>query len=112
MPMGFCFPGTCKTGDLPPRTECAPLWHDKLLEKMPALKLTILVGLYAQKYYLKDDAKKTLTETVKSFEEYLPNFIVLPHPSPRNNIWQAKNKWFGLEVLPELKNKVFAIIGS
>lgn len=110
MPMGFCFPGTGKTGDLPPRAECAPLWHNKLVEKMPNLELIILVGLYSQKYYLKEKAKNTLTETVKSFEEYLPNFIVLPHPSPRNNIWQAKNPWFGIEVLPELKKQIQRLV--
>jgi uracil-DNA glycosylase len=110
MPMGFCFPGSGKNGDLPPRGECAPLWHNKLVSVMPNIKLTVLVGQYAQKYYLKNNAKNTLTETVKYFEEYLPHYFVLPHPSPRNNIWQAKNKWFGIEVLPSLKERVRSII--
>jgi uracil-DNA glycosylase len=110
MPMGFCYPGTGKTGDLPPRVECAPLWHNKLLNIMKEKKLILLIGQYAQKYYLEDRCKNTLTETVKDFKSYLPEYIPLPHPSPRNNIWQAKNKWFELEVLPILKNKIETII--
>lgn len=94
IPMGFCFPGTGKTGDLPPRPECAPLWHHQILTSMPEVKLTILIGQYAQNYYLENNAKKTLTETVKNYNEYLPDFLPLPHPSPRNNIWQKKNSWF------------------
>lgn len=106
MPMGFCFPGTGKTGDLPPRNECAPLWHDKLLTLMSNAKLVLLIGQYAQNYYLGDKAKSTLTETVQHFQTYLPKYFPLPHPSPRNNIWQAKNEWFGQDVLPELKKQV------
>ncbi len=103
VPMGFCYPGKGKSGDLPPRKECAPLWHNELLKKMNKAKLTILVGKYAQDYYLKEQSKRTLTDTVRNFKDYLPNYFVLPHPSPRNNIWQAKNEWFKEEVLPELK---------
>jgi uracil-DNA glycosylase len=110
MPMGFCYPGTGKTGDLPPRKECAPLWHDKLLFYMQNVQLVLLIGQYAQDYYLKDKAKDTLTETVKCFKEYLPTYFPLPHPSPRNNIWQAKNEWFKKEVLTTLKKKVKKII--
>jgi uracil-DNA glycosylase len=106
MPMGFCYPGTGKTGDLPPRPECAPLWHDKLLRLMPNVKLILLIGQYAQNYYLGDKAEKTLTETVSNYKNYLPNYFPLPHPSPRNNIWQAKNDWFGKEVLPELRLRI------
>jgi len=106
MPMGFCYPGKGKSGDLPPRAECAPLWHDKLMKFMTHAELVILVGQYAQNYYLKDKAKSTLTETVKNFKDYLPEYFPLPHPSPRNNIWQAKNEWFAKEVLPELKKKI------
>jgi uracil-DNA glycosylase len=112
MPMGFCYPGTGNSGDLPPRPECAPLWHSKVLSKMPAAKLILLVGQYAQKYYLQGKEKNSLTESVKNFREYLPAYFLLPHPSPRNNIWQAKNKWFGLKVLPELKSQVQHILGS
>jgi uracil-DNA glycosylase len=110
MPMGFCFPGKGKSGDLPPRTECAPLWHKKLLAKMPDAKLVVLIGQYAQNYYLGDNVKDSLTDTVQNFRSYLPRYFVLPHPSPRNNIWQAKNKWFGLKVLPELKKQISQLI--
>ena len=105
MPMGFCFPGTGKSGDLPPRPECAPAWHDQLLDSMPNVKLTILIGQYAQKHYLKIKSQ-TLTETVKSWKDYHPDRIPLPHPSPRNNIWLKKNPWFEKEVIPVLQNLV------
>jgi uracil-DNA glycosylase len=110
MPMGFCYPGTGKTGDLPPRPECAPLWHHQLLAKMPKVELVLLIGQYAQNYYLGKKSSSTLTETVRNFRTYLPSYFPLPHPSPRNNIWQAKNEWFGLEVLPDLKHKIREII--
>lgn len=106
MPMGFCFPGTGKSGDLPPRKECAPKWHDVLIKLMPDASLYLLIGQYAQNYYLGQRTKKNLTETVLNFHEYLPKYFPLPHPSGRNNIWQAKNKWFAAEVLPELKKEV------
>jgi uracil-DNA glycosylase len=112
MPMGFCYPGTGKSGDLPPRTECAPLWHNKLIAKMPNLKLKLLIGQYAQQYYLGEKLKSTLTESVRSFKEYLPEYFLLPHPSPRNNIWQAKNNWFVSQNLPELKNCVREILNT
>ncbi|MEZ4805159.1 MAG: uracil-DNA glycosylase family protein [Bacteroidia bacterium] len=111
MPMGFCYPGTGKSGDLPPRAECAPLWHHKLLDLMSEAKLILLIGQYAQNYYLGDQAKSTLTETVHNFKSYLPKYFPLPHPSPRNNIWQAKNEWFAEEVLPELKLQVGLLLG-
>ena len=111
MPMGFCYPGKGKSGDLPPRPECAPLWHNKLLEFMAKANLILLIGQYAQDYYLGDKAKNTLTDTVHSFKSYLPKYFPLPHHSPRNNIWQAKNRWFGKEVLPVLKEKTRAVIG-
>jgi uracil-DNA glycosylase len=110
VPMGFCYPGTGKSGDLPPRPECAPLWHDHLMEGMPAAELVLLVGSYAQQYYLGKRAKPTLTETVRSFRDYLPQYFPLPHPSPRNNIWRKKNPWFAGEVLPELKEHVKALL--
>jgi uracil-DNA glycosylase family 4 len=110
MPMGFCYPGKGKSGDLPPRKECAPLWHSKLLDLMSAVKLVLLIGQYAQNYYLGDKAKNTLTETVRDYKTYLPKYFPLPHPSPRNNIWQAKHEWFGREVLPELKKSVQNIL--
>jgi uracil-DNA glycosylase len=110
MPMGFCYPGTGKSGDFPPRPECAPLWHTLLLKKMPKLQIVLLIGNYAQNYYLRDQAKKTLTETVQQYKTYLPTYFPLPHPSPRNNIWQAKNAWFGQEVIPQLQKHVQEIL--
>jgi uracil-DNA glycosylase len=110
MPMGFCYPGTGISGDLPPRPECAPLWHGKLLMLISNVKLLLLVGQYAQNYYLGKKAKGNLTEKVQSFKDYLPQYFRLPHLSPRNNIWQAKNKWFGIEVLPELKQRIKTIL--
>ena len=112
LPMGFCYPGKGKSGDLPPRQECASLWHDKVLSKMKQVRLTLLSGKYAQAYYLQDQAKNSLTETVKNFEEYLPHYFVLPHPSPRNNIWQAKNPWFKKDLIPQLQEKVQEILGE
>lgn len=106
VPMGFCYPGTGKSGDLPPRPECAPLWHGQLMAQMPNVRLTLLIGQYAQQYYLGPAARETLTATVQSFRQYLPQYFPLPHPSPRNNIWQKKNAWFGEEVLPELRKSV------
>ncbi|HMR43313.1 MAG TPA: uracil-DNA glycosylase family protein [Saprospiraceae bacterium] len=106
MPMGFCYPGTGKSGDLPPRPECAPQWHGQLLEKMPDVKLTLLIGQYAQQYYLGDAVKGNLTATVAAFWDYLPRYFPLPHPSPRNNIWMKKNSWFEADVLPALKKRI------
>lgn len=106
MPMGFCYPGTGKTGDLPPRPECAPEWHLRFLAAMPNIKLTLLLGQYAQNYYLGDKQKKNLTETVRAWREYLPDFIPLPHPSPLNNRWLAKNRWFEAEVITFLKTNI------
>ena len=110
IPMGFCYPGKGKSGDLPPRKECAPLWHQKLLSQMNDVELIILVGQYAQNYYLGNKTKRTLTETVRHFDDYLPRYFVLPHPSPRNNIWQAKNEWFSELVLPTLKSSIKKIL--
>lgn len=103
IPMGFCYPGKGKSGDLPPRKECAPEWHDKLLDKMPELELILLIGTYAQNYYLGSAAKKNLTETVNHFEEYLPKYMPLPHPSPRNRFWMKKNPWFEEHIVPYLQ---------
>ncbi|WP_103070605.1 uracil-DNA glycosylase family protein [Aquimarina sediminis] len=110
IPMGFCYPGKGKSGDLPPTKQCAPLWHQKLLGKIDHLELVLLIGKYAQEYYLGDRLKRTLTDTVKNYKEYLPDYFVLPHPSPRNNIWQAKNEWYKKEVLPQLKTRVQSIL--
>lgn len=106
IPMGFCYPGKGRSGDLPPRKECAPLWHEQLLGHMPDVTLTLLIGAYAQRYYLGGNARPSLTETVKNFRDYIPRFFVLPHPSPRNNIWMKKNPWFKEEVLPALQTLI------
>ncbi len=110
MPMGFCYPGTGKSGDLPPRPECATLWHEVLLAKMPAIELTLLIGQYAQNYYLQDRCKKTLTETVQTWREYAPTHLPLPHPSPRNNLWLKRNPWFEREVVPHLQDRIHSIL--
>ncbi len=106
IPMGFCYPGRGKSGDLPPRPECAEAWHEKLLEKLPNLELTLLIGQYAQNYYLGKRRKKTLTETVRNWQEYLPQYLPLPHPSPRNQLWLKKNQWFEEKVVPVLQKKI------
>ena len=111
IPMGFCYPGKGKSGDLPPRPECAPLWHELLMKKMPNLKLILLLGTYSQQYYLGKKRRDTLTETVKNFEEYLPEFLPLPHPSPRNRFWLIKKSWFETEVIPYLKEKNTTVEG-
>ncbi|MFK7832260.1 MAG: uracil-DNA glycosylase family protein [Winogradskyella sp.] len=110
VPIGFCYPGKGKTGDLPPRPECAPQWHKALLDKMPNVELVILIGAYAQKYYLKDKAKRTLTETVGDYKDYLPKYFPIPHPSPTNRFWRSKNPWFEELVVSELQKKVETLL--
>lgn len=110
MPMGFCYPGKGKSGDLPPRPECAPQWHRQLSEKMPDSQLTVLIGQYSQRHYLGDKCQRNLTETVRNFEQYLPSCFPLPHPSPRNRIWLRKNPWFNEEVLPAFTRLVQGIL--
>lgn len=107
VPMGFCYPGKGRSGDLPPRKECAPLWHPKLLDQMSQLKLTLLIGQYAQFHYLPATKKKTLTDTVRSYQEYLPHYFPLPHPSPRNRLWLKCNPWFEEEIIPILRQRVY-----
>lgn len=110
IPMDFYYPGKGKSGDLPPRNGFADKWHQKILKTMPNVELIILVGQYAQKHYLGKESKKTLTETVRSFEEYLPNYFPLVHPSPRNQIWIKKNSWFQDQVIPTLQKRVAEIL--
>ncbi|MBH0028465.1 uracil-DNA glycosylase family protein [Pseudoalteromonas sp. SWN29] len=112
LPMGFCYPGRGKSGDLPPRKECAPAWREQLLAALPNIELTIVLGKYAQVYHLPSTKKLPLTELVKSWREYWPNYLVLPHPSPRNNIWLKKNPWFEQTVLPELSVRVAKILNK
>ena len=109
VPMGFCYPGKGKSGDLPPRPECAELWHAKIMEQLPNIELTLLIGQYAQNYYL-DTKYKTLTERVRHWQEYGPKYLPLPHPSPRNTFWLKRNPWFEQDVVPHLQLRVNNLI--
>lgn len=111
MPMGFCYPGKGKSGDLPPRPECAPLWHESVLEHLPELRLTVLIGNHAQRRYLRKQYAGTLTETVRGYRHFLPDVIPLIHPSPRNRYWITRNPWFESDLLPELKARMSAALG-
>lgn len=102
LPMGFCYPGTGQSGDLPPRPECAATWRNQLLDELPQIVLTLVIGQYAQKWHL-PQRHKNLTETVRAWQDYAPAVIPLPHPSPRNNIWLKKNPWFSESLLPALR---------
>jgi uracil-DNA glycosylase len=111
MAMGFCYPGRDKNGgDKPPRPECVKTWHFKVKQLLPNIKLTLLVGSYAQKYYLQNRIKPTLDQTVQAWKEYLPEFIPLPHPSWRNTGWLKKNIWFEKELLPNLRSRIINIL--
>ncbi len=112
IPAGFCYPGRGPSGDAPPRPECAPQWHPRLRALLPHLELTLLVGQYAQSYYLGNRRKKTLADTVRAWREYLPEFFPLPHPSPRNRNWLRNHAWFEREVLPELRARFRAALGE
>lgn len=108
VPMGFCFPGTSKSGDLPPRPECAPQWHPLLLPRLTQVQLTLAIGQYAQAGLLKDARSNTLTATVQNWRQHLQQrkILPLPHPSPRNRLWLSRNPWFEAELLPELRRLV------
>lgn len=110
VPMGFCYPGTGKTGDFPPRKECATLWHDRLLDQLGGIELTIVMGKYALRYALGGRQKRNLTETVADWRSFTPKTVPLPHPSPRNNRWLKKNGWFESDVLPWLKQRVKKLV--
>ncbi len=110
VPVGLCYPGSGPRGDAPPQPECAPLWHPRLLAWMPHIRLTLLVGQYAQAYYLGARRGRTLAETVRRAQTYLPDFLPLPHPSPRNQLWLRQNPWFETEVLPLLRSRVAAAL--
>ena len=111
LPMGFCYPGRAKSGDAPPRKECYELWHKSFRSYLKNVRLTLLVGNYAQDKYLKADAKASATETIRCWREYLPKFVSLPHPSGRNNIWLHKNSWFSEIVVPEVREMTMALLG-
>lgn len=112
IPMGLCYPGKGKSGDLPPRKECAGLWFDRLLALLPHLEMTLLCGWYAQRHYLGDKAKGNLTQTVLSWREHFPRYLPTPHPSPRNTYWLQRNPWFEAELVPALRRRVGRILGT
>ncbi len=112
VPMGFCYPGTGSSGDLPPRLECAPMWHDRVMAVLPPARLTLLVGSYAHQRYLVEDKKQSLTERVGKFHEYLPHYFPLPHPSWRSMGWMKRNPWFEHNVLPMLRDAIGMRIGT
>lgn len=111
IPMGFCFPGSATSGDKPPRPECAPQWHEPLLDHLPAERLEIIIGTYAQKRYIVSPGR-TLTETVANWQHYLPTQVVMPHPSPRNQAWFKKNPWFEAETLVDVRARVQEVLGA
>jgi len=111
MPMGFCFPGTGKSGDMPPRPECAPQWHDRVIRALKNVELTVCAGMYAMKRYA-PRRYASMTEAAADYENHLPNLILLPHPSGRNNIWLRKNPWFELKAIPALRQRVREVLGS
>jgi uracil-DNA glycosylase len=110
IPMGYCYPGRGNGGDMPPRRECATLWLDQLLARLPRIELTLLIGQYAQRHFLATRRKRSLTETVKGWEDYAPDYFPLPHPSPRNQPWFQRHPWFERGLVPELRARVNAII--
>ena len=110
LPIGLCYPGTVNGADLPPRKECAPLWHPRIVPALGEVRLTLLVGSYAQAFHLADLRKPAMTETVRAFREYLPRFLPLPHPSWRNSGWLKRNAWFEAELVPELRRLIRATL--
>lgn len=106
VPMGFCFPGTGKAGDLPPRFECAPAWRERILETLTSVELTLVIGRFAIDWHLPDQGRRTVTDIVRDWEKLWPRTLVLPHPSPRNNRWLKQNPWFDEEVIPALQAEV------
>ncbi len=114
VPMGFCYPGRGRSGDLPPPPDCAPLWHDRLLAAMPELELILLVGRYAQDHYLGSHhsvaRRQTLAQRVQRWEDFGPRYFPLPHPSPRNTLWLKRNPWFEDDVVPALRRRVREIL--
>ncbi len=111
LPMGFCFPGSSKAGDLPPRPECAPAWRARLLEHLRDVRITLLIGHYAQAYHLADKPT-SLTDAVKAWRSYWPAVVPMPHPSPRNNLWLRRNPWFETELLPSLRARLSKVLAS
>ena len=112
LPTGLCYPGRGSSGDLPPRAECAPEWHPPIIARLPRIELVLLVGSYAQAFHLGPRRRASLTDTVRSWREYAPRFVPLPHPSPRNTPWLRHNPWFEAEVVPALRSRVRALLGA
>lgn len=111
LPMGFCYPGKGKSGDLAPRAECAHTWRSKLLAELGQIKLTIVMGQYAQAYHLKN-LGGSVTQNVEAWQKYWPHIVPLPHPSPRNNRWLVKNPWFENELVPKLRIRVAEVLSQ
>ena len=112
VPAGLCYPGTVKGSDLAPRPECAPLWHPPLREAMSAIRLTLLIGAYAQAYYLGKRRGRTLADTVATWRDFAPDYFPIPHPSPRNRLWFKRHPWFEQDVLPALRERVGAVLAT
>ena len=112
IPMGYCYPGRGNGGDLPPRPECAELWLDRLLAKLPRIELTLLIGQYAQSHFLASRRKPSLAETAKAWREYAPQYVPLPHPSPRNQPWFKRHAWFEEQVIPMLQKRIATLLAS
>jgi len=110
LPMGFCYPGTGKSGDLPPRPECAPAWREALLARLKEIELTLVIGQYAHAWHLPDTSRK-LTDNVRQWRQYWPTLVPMPHPSPRNNLWLRRNPWFEQELVPALRERVAEVLG-
>ncbi len=110
LPMGFCYPGTGKGGDLPPRPECAEAWRDRLLASLPSLELTILIGMHAQRWHLGEACGRTLSDNVERWRDFWPEQMPLPHPSPRNVAWLSKHPEVEAELLPALKRRVLELL--
>ncbi|MCY2960664.1 MAG: uracil-DNA glycosylase family protein [Planctomycetota bacterium] len=111
LPMGFCFPGTGRSGDLPPRAECADEWRALLLKRLERLELTLVIGQYAQAYHLPESGA-SVTEVVQNWRTHWPKVVPLPHPSPRNNLWLRRNPWFDSELLPRLRRRVASVLAD
>lgn len=111
VPMGFCYPGTGKSGDLPPRPECAVAWRERLLSQLRQIELTIVIGQYAMAYHLPQD-KLSVTDAVSNWQDYAPAIIPLPHPSPRNQMWIKRHPWFESDLLPVLRQRVQDVLAS
>ena len=111
LPMGFCYPGTGKSGDLPPRPECAPAWREQLMRRLRHVEVTLVIGQYAQAYHL-NEQKTSLTENVRNWRKHWPSTVPMPHPSPRNNIWLRKNPWFETDLLPMLRERIAEVLSK